>query len=170
MATKAISNSAHISRKKRLDLELPLMKESFNRWFLGNTEAISFCLGIVKSAHLWDDLIDKDNDYTDKEVHDVFSFLMFEMPSNPFYIRHQRELSPIMMSILLKWHTANIFEKERQEGDINKAFVLRAELYQLFVICAVLTGGREWGIEVSPTIWRSYGELFEDFKQEIDNA
>ena len=155
---------------KDLDEQLPTFKENLNYWLIGNSNAIVFCLDMIKAIHLWDDLIDKDNELKDEEINDVFTFLMVDMPMNPFYAVNQREIAPMMQNIILKWHTANVFEKEKEVNDVDKAYMLRAELYQLFVLCATLVGGREWGREMSIHIWRLYGESVKELKKEVKDA
>jgi len=155
---------------KDLDEQLPTFKENLNYWLIGNSNAIVFCLDMIKAIHLWDDLIDKDNELKDEEINDVFTFLMVDMPMNPFYAVNQREIAPMMQNIILKWHTANVFEKEKEVNDVDKAYMLRAELYQLFVLCATLIGGREWGREMSIHIWRLYGESVKELKKEVKDA
>jgi len=155
---------------KDLDKQLPTFKENLNYWLIGNSNAIVFCLDMIKAIHLWDDLIDKDNELKDEEINDVFTFLMVDMPMNPFYAVNQREIAPMMQNIILKWHTANVFEKEKEVNDVDKAYMLRAELYQLFVLCATLIGGREWGREMSIHIWRLYGESVKELKKEVKDA
>ena len=155
---------------KDLDEQLPTFKENLNYWLIGNSNAIVFCLDMIKAIHLWDDLIDKDNELKDEEINDVFTFLMVDMPMNPFYAVNQRDIAPMMNTIILKWHTANVFEKEKEVNDVDKAYMLRAELYQLFVLCATLIGGREWGRDMSVSIWRSYIESAKELKKEVNHA
>ena len=155
---------------KDLDKQLPIFKENLNYWLIGNSNAIVFCLDMIKAIHLWDDLIDKDNELKDEEINDVFTFLMVDMPMNPFYAVNQRDIAPMMQNIILKWHTANVFEKEKEVNDVDKAYMLRAELYQLFVLCATLIGGRQWGRDMSVSIWRSYIESVDELKKEVSHA
>ena len=155
---------------KDLDKQLPTFKENLNYWLIGNSNAIVFCLDMIKAIHLWDDLIDKDNELKDEEINDVFTFLMVDMPMNPFYAVNHREIAPMMNTIILKWHTANVFEKEKEVNDVDKAYMLRAELYQLFVLCATLIGGRQWGRDMSISIWRSYFESVDELKKEVSHA
>jgi len=150
--------------------QLPVFKENLDYWLIGNTQAVQFCLDMIKAIHLWDDLIDKDTKIEDEDINEVFTFLMVDMPMNPFYVLNQRDIAPMMNTIILKWHTANVFEKEKKVNDVDKAYVLRAELYQLFVLCATLIGGREWGRDMSVNIWRLYDESVKDLKKEVQDA
>lgn len=155
---------------KDLKKQLPIFEKSLDIWLMGNTNAITFCLDTIKAIHLWDDLIDKDTKIEDEDINDVFTFLMVDMPLNPFYGINQRAIAPLMNTIIVKWHTANVFEKEKKGNDIEKAYMLRAELYQLFVLCATLIGGREWGREASISIWRSYSETVKELTKEVNHA
>jgi len=150
--------------------QLPVFKENLDYWLIGNTQAVQFCLDMIKAIHLWDDLIDKDTKIEDEDINEVFTFLMVDMPMNPFYVLNQRDIAPMMNTIILKWHTANVFEKEKKVNDVEKAYVLRAELYQLFVLCATLIGGREWGRDMSVNIWRLYDESVKELKKEVQDA
>jgi len=155
---------------KDLGKQLPVFKENLDYWLIGNTQAVQFCLDMIKAIHLWDDLIDKDTKIEDEDINEVFTFLMVDMPMNPFYVLNQRDIAPMMNTIILKWHTANVFEKEKKVNDVDKAYVLRAELYQLFVLCATLIGGREWGRDMSVNIWRLYDESVKELKKEVQDA
>ena len=155
---------------KDLGKQLPVFKENLDYWLIGNTQAVQFCLDMIKAIHLWDDLIDKDTKIEDEDINEVFTFLMVDMPMNPFYVLNQRDIAPMMNTIILKWHTANVFEKEKKVNDVEKAYVLRAELYQLFVLCATLIGGREWGRDMSVNIWRLYDESVKELKKEVQDA
>jgi len=155
---------------KDVNGQLPVFKENLNYWLIGNSSAIEFCLSMIKAIHLWDDLIDKDTKIEDEDINEVFTFLMVDMPMNPFYVLNQRDIAPMMNTIILKWHTANVFEKEKKVNDVEKAYVLRAELYQLFVLCATLIGGREWGRDMSVNIWRLYDESVKELKKEVQDA
>lgn len=62
-----------------------------------------------------------------------------------------------MMSAILQWETANILETGDKK-DRDKAYMLRASLYQIIHYCAYLIGGLQWANEVGPDIWRFYEE------------
>lgn len=155
---------------KDVNEQVPIFRENLSYWLKGDANAIVFCLDMIKAIHLWDDLIDKDSKIEDEDINDVFTFLMVDMPMNPFYAANQRDIAPMMNTIILKWHTANVFEKEKKVNDVEKAYMLRAELYQLFVLCATLIGGRNWGREMSVYIWRLYIESVKDLKKEVQDA
>jgi len=145
-------------------------KKHLRVWLQGNENAILMCLQLVRVSNLWDDLIDKDKDIKDEDINTVFTDLLVNLPLNPFYVAFQRDIAPMMNNIILKWHTANVFEKEQKENDLEKAYMLRAEYYQLFVLCANLIGGSDWAREVSVQIWRLYGESVKSLTKEIKNG
>jgi len=148
----------------------PIFAEHLNVWLQGNQYAIRLCLQMVEVSNLWDDLIDRDKDIDDKDINRIFENLLIDIPRNPFYQQYQNELSLMLNNIILKWHTANVFEKEQKERDLEKAYMLRAEYYQLFVLCANLIGGMEWAKEVSVEVWRLYGESVKSLTKEIKNG
>jgi len=153
-----------------VDKYLPTYIENFKYWFNNDKNVVDFCSKIVHVIHLWDDLIDKDKPTEDEDINEAFTSLMVDIPLNPFYIANINFIAPMLQSIISKWHTANVFERDKGEGDVEKAYMLRAEMYQLFVLCAELIGGREWSRFVAPNIWRLYGEKLEVFKKEVQDA
>jgi hypothetical protein len=68
-----------------------------------------------------------------------------------------------MVMVWGQWSAANGMETHPIRGDREKAFMLRASLYQLFHACAVLCGGLDWAAQIGPEIYRFYGESLESF-------
>ena len=153
-----------------VEKQRPIFTENFNYWFNGDKNVVDFCLKVVQVIHLWDDLVDRDKPIDDEDINEAFTSLMVDIPLNPFYIANINFIAPMMQSIISKWHTANVFERDQIENDLDKAYMLRAELYQLFVLCSELIGGRDWSRFVAPNIWRCYIEKVEEFKKEMQNA
>lgn len=142
--------------------------EKFRYWFKNDQMAVAFCMDIVFIAHLWDDLIDKDKPICDDEINFAFIAALNTIPSNPFYRLHAGQLQTIIMSAILQWQTANILDAGSQE-DIDKSFMLRASIYQIFHFTAYLIGGLQWANEIGPDVWRFYSEKKDSFL-EVENA
>lgn len=142
-------------------------KEKFYYWFQGDQEASDWCFHIWNCIQVWDDLIDKNKDVSNHDIDNCFTMLLTNIPLNKFYEENKHYLLPIIISCVLQWKTANIFENSSNEDDINKAYVLRASYYELLMMVAYLIGGFEWASTVAPDIWRFYGEKFKDFNNEV---
>ena len=148
---------------KNLYIQLfPLLK--------GNTEATTFCVDLMNIYQVWDDLIDRDSEYTDSDVNKAFQTLLFSLPMNSFYVANQHELRPLIMNSILKWFDANEMEKGKEESDLNMSYMLRAEIYSIFCYVAFLVGGLNYAKTVGVEIRRLYSEKLPEFIEEMKNA
>lgn len=136
----------------------------------GDTHATSLCVDLMNICQVWDDLIDRDKEYTDNDINRVFQALLFTVPLNPFYDKHQDELRPIIMNAILKWFDSNKMEKEGKEEDLHMTYMLRAEIYSIFCYIAFLVGGLDHAKTVGVDIRRLYDEKLPEFIEEMKNA
>jgi hypothetical protein len=136
-------------------------------WLQGNAAAVDYCMCLLKIADTWDDLIDEDH-VAPERTSEAFEACLLNIPENPFFAVHCTVLVPLHRNIILQWYAANEFEARKES--LEKAYMLRAGIYQIFGVCASLIGGMEWGRRCSPEIWRLYGEKFDDFRKEIEDA
>lgn len=136
---------------------------AFDRFFKGNAAAARLCADLVTVAHVWDDLVDGDKPVSSATADMAFRKMMLEIPANEFYRANFSFLQPVLVMIWAQWSAANAMETHPIKGDREKAFMLRASLFQLFHACAVLIGGLDWAGEIGPEIYRMYGESLETF-------
>lgn len=130
----------------------------FYRWFKGNELAVRACMDLLEVAHLWDDIEDKDKDILSAAP---MRKAIIDLPSNPFWAAHQSTLLPILQSVFLQWKAANFLEKSDMQDDKNKAYMLRASLYQVFHMVAAICGGIDWAEQIGHEVYRLYGEKLE---------
>ena len=141
---------------------------AFIEFFKSDILAIDLAKNYLYVSHIWDDLIDGDN-VTPQHISTAFKLMTINIPSNPLYQKHMKNLLPIIASVYTQWVAANCFEKAQEQ--LDKAFMLRAAIYQLFVALASIVGGLSWAEEISPRIYSLYGETFTKFEQEVlENA
>lgn len=136
----------------------------------GNSNATMLCVDLMNVCQVWDDLIDRDKQYTDYDINRTFQTLLFFLPLNPFYEAHQDELRPLIMNSILKWFDSNKMEAEGKEGDLHMAYMLRAEIYSIFCYVAMLVGGMDYAKEVGVEIRRIYDEKLPEYIEEMTNA
>ena len=136
----------------------------------GDSEATTFCVDLMNICQVWDDLIDKDSEYTDDDINKTFQTLLFSLPMNSFYVAHQHELRPLIMNSILKWFDANEMEKGKEESDLHMSYMLRAEIYSIFCYVAFLIGGLNYAKTVGVKIRRLYSEKLSEFIEEMQNA
>jgi hypothetical protein len=136
---------------------------AFDRWLKGNQSAMKFCADVLEVAHVWDDLVDGDKPVAASAADAAFRKMMLEIPAGEFYRANFSFLHPVMVMVWAQWSAANGMETYPIRNDREKAYMLRASLYQLFHACAVLCGGLDWAAKVGPEIYRLYGESLESF-------
>lgn len=144
-------------------------KELFDYVYKGDVSAIELSIMILDIVHLWDDVIDKDKEYTDEEVDRAFMFAMVDLHLHPLWTP---EMSVLFKRVYYCWNDANKIEKNKEstDNDLAMAWMLRAGVYDLFVAIAEKLYGREWAKQISLTVHLFYGESLEDFIAEVRNA
>ena len=135
-------------------------------------------LQLPHAAQLWLcdfwDVIQGLDDWRDNDVIEpaekeaVIYKSMVAMPSNPFFKQFAAELLPVMSNLVLKWIGANKLEDNNEE--FSKAYMWRAAYYDLILEVVRLCHGFEVASQVAPYVAKMYGEKFEDYMKEFQNA
>jgi len=112
----------------------------------GNSDAERFLLDFVAVLHLWDDLIDKDKTPSDEEIHDCFWKALVEIPSNAFYQSHRHILTPIIVTSITNWLTANRLERDGGLPEQRIAYIIRSSYIDVATIVATIIGGRDFAV------------------------
>lgn len=102
----------------------------------------------------------------DKEA--VIYKTMVAMPMNAFFRQYSSELLPVMSNLVLKWIGANKLEENNEE--FSKAYMWRAAYYDLVLEVVRICHGFEAASNVAPYVAKMYGEKFEDYMKEFENA
>lgn len=111
----------------------------------------------------------RDNDAVDaKEKELVIYKVMVNMPSNPFFQAYASHLLPIMSNLVLKWIAANKLEDNSEE--LEKAYMWRASYYDLVLEVVRLVHGYANASEVADYVAKMYGESFNEYVKEFQNA
>ena len=137
----------------------------------GDPYAASFCTQIEAVAHMWDDLVDRDKDRSNGEIDAVFTSLLWDIPSNPFYRTHETIIRPCLLNVILQWKAANVLVRSDVSSQRCCAYMLRNALLSVFALCIYLTGGdnqtivRFWAEATS-----EFEHLYGIFMQEMTNA
>ena len=134
----------------------------------GDTDAAAFLISFFAACHVWDDLIDKDKERTDDHINHAFWIFAVEIPRNPWYQYHFRDIHPIMMNAIQEWMVANKLERS-DRPDI--AYTLRCSIVSVVHQAALLCGGYEWAIECGEKIRRkAQDETYEEYLEDLKNA
>jgi len=112
--------------------QLAEFKAAFTLFYLGNTNAVYLALDILYVAHVWDDIID-DTAVSTHHINTAFRKLIYDIPTNPIM---DKELNVILLSCYNQWSAANDIEDSGEQ--LDKAYMLRASIYQAFQYIAIL--------------------------------
>lgn len=119
----------------------------------GDAQAVALCDQVFHLTQIWDDLVDGDKEVCIEDINRAFWLALVEIPQNPFFQRHQAQLTPLLRAAVADWMDAGSLE----QGDNHErtlAFVLRDAVGGLVSQCAYLIGGYEWMRTVSPDVRR----------------
>ena len=141
----------------------------FNYIYKGNAEAIALSYCLLRIAHAWDDLVDKDKELTNEDINNAFVDALFTLPNNPLW---DFRLNSVLYSVYLRWQEANVIEADKAstDNDLAMAWMLRASLYDLFVIIADKLYGRAWAEYIGVSVRKFYGESLKSYIKEIRHA
>lgn len=143
---------------ERTDLETNLAL-----WLKDQPDAIAFCLAILRVAHTWDDLIDRDKPVEDCTLNQAFWTALIELPQNPFYVRHFASLHPVMQLGILNWQSANRLERSDVQEHRLMAFTLRCMIGDVITMSALLIAGPLWAAEVHYAVQIAYPESLNQY-------
>ena len=133
------------------------LNELFN-----NHQAALLCTQYFDIAQILDDLVDKDKEVNNYLLVKCFRTMLYDIPTNPFYLQYKELLLPILDITISKWEVANKYEASKEQ--LHKAYMLRASIYDIFTMCYKIIYGPL--IDCSP-IYDLYGEIFKTYKKEI---
>lgn len=135
----------------------------------GHAQAIAFCSSLHALLHLWDDLIDRDRPVADEDINAAFRCALVDLPLNLFFRQHAPTLAPVIAAGISAWEAANHFEAGADRERWRKAHMLRVHIGAVFVTCAELVGGYEWGRSVAPAIYDLVqGDTLAGYLQEME--
>ena len=137
-------------------------------WMKGDRYATLFIRQFFFVCHLWDDLVDKDNDRTEDDINMAFQIAMLDMQENPFYIKNISSLNPVIRCAVNDWYAANELERSGNDHDKDISYTLCCSILSVVSHSAYLVGGLDWVKVVGPEI-RRYGQehTLEDYKRGV---
>lgn len=142
------------------------LQDKFAQWFMGNQQAINFASELWHAVQGWDDLHDEGGC---EGQNTMVAWWAFGKEYDPFFMQWAHILRPVMLQAYLSWTAANVLERGDRR-DVEKALVLRAQLYSVWHVMAWITGGDAHGANVGPDIWRTYGETVDELVKEFEHA
>ena len=142
-------------------------QELFDLIYKENQQASELSFMILECLHVWDDHVDQDKSVSKRDANYAWHNAMVKLPIHPIY-QSMPQMPYLIQDVYFKWLAANEFELS---GDnIEKAYILRAELYGVFVHIACFLYGQEHAESITAVVWRWYGEKLEEFKEEVKSC
>lgn len=117
-------------------------------WFKGNQEALDLYNATALIAEMWDNLIDKDKEVSDEDVHKLMNAALIGLPLNPFFLKHNATFYPLLITSAASYVASTKLEKSSDPLEVEHAHMLRFSIYMMPLLAAILAGGLEHGIEM----------------------
>ena len=142
------------------------------RIFQGDTPGAKWVGKIFRVLHVYDDLIDKDRALTKEEIHQTFWTALVDLPSDPFFTKHQGVLLPILINSIVNWKVANDIEAQEEptKRALGVAWILRGAYIDLLSMALVLERGPVYAVGVGQLLrdW-AHSETFEVYLDNLAN-
>ena len=119
---------------------------------------------VIQGLDDWRD----DDPVEPKQKEKVIYQVMVELPQNHFFQAHSHNLLPIVSILILKWIGANKLEDNREQ--LHKAYMWRAAYYDLILEVVRLVHGFDEAANAAEYVAKLYGETYEDYVKEFNNA
>lgn len=142
------------------------------------TEQLLAPLSLPPTAQRWlldfFDVIQGLDDWRDddpvepRQKEKVIYQVMVELPQNHFFQTYCHNLLPLVSVLILKWIGANKLEDNREQ--LHKAYMWRAAYYDLILEVVRLVHGFDGAAGAAEYVAKLYGETYEDYVKEFENA
>lgn len=128
-------------------------------------DASAWLFTVWKMIQTFDDFADGDT-VSRKRLDDVILDSLVRMPGNSFFQRNSSWLLPALMQMVIKWQASDLAERNGKAD--ARSYVWRAGFYDVVCLVATLVHGPS--SELALTALSMYGETFEQYMEEFENA
>jgi hypothetical protein len=118
--------------------------ERLSFYLNGDAGAISFMIGIIELAHVWDDLVDQDVKLEPANVNRALWFAVIGLQRNRFFVEHRDRLLPVMETGILNWFAANELEADGRMPSLEVSHVIRCQVGDVLLLAAEIIHGHEF--------------------------
>ena len=135
-------------------------------WFKGDLEATACMVAISSVCETWDDLYDGDP-VKPSSVEQAFVALFLQLQDNPFFRKHQDQITAVMVVVINGWADSNSLVSSGKKDDRIKAYILRNLGLELIPLFAYWTGGYQHMRDISLDMREFVAhETFEQWERE----
>jgi hypothetical protein len=143
------------------------LKENLQRVFLLPDPVVEWLVMVYDAIQVFDDVADGDT-VERKDLNATIWNTLVGINQNQFFISNSHYLVPLLATMILKWQASDTAERAGQADAIS--FVWRAGYYDLILMAVSLTHSPGFATKNAHLVMELYGEKFEDYMKEFDNA
>lgn len=136
--------------------------EQLHKWCKNDSNAVVFLRVIAEISQIADDYADGD-EFGSEAMTRLLHLCLVAIPSNPFYIKNQPWLMPVMSASMIMWNASNDWKNEF-------GFVYRESLEQIIHVVALIIGGQKHANKVAKEVNKFYhqdhGENYKNWLKE----
>ena len=130
-------------------------------------DASLWLLSVWDITQFLDDVADDDEVARD-DLNEVINHILIHMPGNSFFLQYPSQLLTAVSTMICKWQASD--KLERFGSADERTYMWRAGYYDVILTVMILCHGMEKAISHSADILCLYGESFESYKKEFENA
>ncbi len=143
------------------------MRDVFTRVLGLPPAAVQWLLDLWGVIQVFDDVVDGDQPSRKTAREAIFTALV-GLPANPFYLANSQILVPMLTAAVLKWVASDDAERA---GEANEqSYMWRAAYYDIVLMVVFLCRGPEYAMTTAKQVLSLYGEPFEAYRKEFENA
>lgn len=146
---------------------IEMLQRNFEEALQLPDDAVALLVMLYNVAQTFDDYADGD-DVTRQELDALIWNSLVGIPQNRFYQLNQISLLPLIATTVLKWQGS---DRAERKGQVDaKTFGWRAGYFDIVLFVFNLVHGPNNAIHSADVIMNLYGESFEDYAKEFENA
>jgi hypothetical protein len=143
------------------------LRENLQKSLALPAPAVDWLMMLWGAIQVFDDVADGDA-VERKDLNACIWNTLVGMNQNSFWIVNSQTLTPVVASMILKWQASN--QAERAGRADARSFMWRAGYYDVVLMTVALCHGTSKATEAASQVMSLYGETFEDYMKEFENA
>jgi hypothetical protein len=143
------------------------LKENLQKVFLLPAPAVEWLVMVYDAIQVFDDIADGDT-VERKDLNATIWNTLVGMHQNAFFLANSHYLIPLLATAIMKWQASDHAERNGQAD--ARSFVWRAGYYDLILMAVSITHGPGFATNNAHLVMEFYGEKFEDYMKEFENA
>lgn len=131
-------------------------------------EAVRFLKDLAYVVHVWDDLIDRDQEVSSEQITTAFTKSIVGFGSNSFFLKFATQLVPVLHTGILNWQGANHLEAIGTPHALQVSHIVRCNVGDVAVLAASLLNDDAHAASVAGEIrMLMQQDSFEDYLSDI---